>query len=365
MCLVWRFVRTSFDWLVLWLRKTAMRYRLFQSRSARYRIAVFRSIGKLMIIEFLEDMILDNLRVRAASEVIMLCGGKMNGQHSDPPISLRDTFSKIVDSSIWQNAGLIKPEDTNAYFVKSAMYDDFLKFETDLAQLCELIILFSESEGSFAELGTFVSNPEISAKLLVVIQDQYFNDEQSYIRIGPLQVLLNIDKTSVFTINDGDLGITKDLTEKRFAEIDIEKFKERIREPLRKRFKTARKEHTTFDRSRDGHIIKMLTGFVQEFGALELHELELCLQHVGVAISKERLTGYLLCAKSVQWLAEERKGDREFYFSSSIIDDSAQITLSGKQLPKDKLRRRILIQEHWKSTDVDRFRSITEVRENF
>ena len=62
----------------------------------------------------------------------------------------------------------ILAEDLNAFFPEGE-YKDILKFETDIAQICDLIILFSESYGSAAELGAFSMIEEIARRLLVGI----------------------------------------------------------------------------------------------------------------------------------------------------------------------------------------------------
>jgi hypothetical protein len=309
-----------------------------------------------MLFEFLEDMELDNIRVRAPTDVVLLCGGRMTNALGDPPISIRDAFYKIPETPIPQGADLIRAEDTSAFFVKSAMYNDYLQFENDLAQICELILLFCESESSFAELGAFASHEEIASKTLVVVQDQYFNDETSYIKLGPLQSLINRNSTSVFTINDGDIGING----KNYSGIKLTTLKERLKSPIEKRLETL-KEHTRLNVAREGHIIKMIVGFLQEFGALSRDEILLSLQHVGINIDNDRLSGYLLCAAAVGWAKEARKGDRVFCFANpKAQNDAAQISLSGVQLPKNVKRRRAVIRDYWDEHDNDRFRSIAE-----
>ena len=51
-------------------------------------------------------------------------------------------------------------------------YQDLLRFERDLAELSSLTVLFSESPGSIAELGSFAVMNTIQERLLVVMHQE-------------------------------------------------------------------------------------------------------------------------------------------------------------------------------------------------
>lgn len=93
------------------------------------------------------------IRVHAPAPAIFLCGGLVNVTKPVPP-SLRDAFTRLPQKPPFSPYLLILAEELNAFFPEGE-YKDILKFETDIAQICDLIILFSESFGSAAELGAF------------------------------------------------------------------------------------------------------------------------------------------------------------------------------------------------------------------
>lgn len=241
--------------------------------------------------------------------------------------------------------------------IKGANYDDFLRFESDIAQLCEMILLFCESEGSFCELGSFCSIEEIRLRTLVVIEEKHF-DAESYIRLGPLQALLNEDDAAVVTFTFPSLNGSP----ANLKSVEPDRLKKLIRPKIDKRL-ASMPSQTTLDVSKEGHIIKAMVGFCQEFGALERAEILLALQHIGIDVGDEQLTRFLLCARQLRWVREARKGDRWLVFSNKSLDrDAAQFTLKEGILPTGRSKRRLAILESWRQGDEDRYNAILEVR---
>ena len=313
-----------------------------------------------MLFDFLEQLKLDDVRVRAPTKYVLLCGGPMSKDHGDPALSLRDAFYKIIDGAIPSDASLLVAEQINAFVIKRANYDDFLRFESDIAQVCELVLLFSESEGSFSELGSFCSIEEIRSRTMVVIEDKYFNIADSYIRLGPLEALLNEDDSAVVTFTFKGLGSA----DGKFEAVDRDKLKALLRPKIDRRLESI-DAHTTFDPSREGHAIKALVGFCQEFGALLREEILLSLQHVGIDISDQQLSRFILCGSQLDWIKERRKGDRRLVLANPSLDKIAAQFLLNKVdegLPTNANRHRAAILEHWKQSDIERFNAIVETR---
>lgn len=312
-----------------------------------------------MLFEFLEQLRLDDIRVRAPNDTILLCGGRMSEKPEDKPTSLRDVFYKILEGAIPKDATLLRAEDAHAFAIKTAKYDDFLRFESDLAQVCELVLLFCESEGSFAELGSFCSLEEIRKRTLVVIEDQHFNATTSYIRLGPLQSLLNEDDSAVVTFNFSDLGSSDGSLEK----VDPEKLKGLIRPKLDKRLVSI-DTHTAMDPRKEGHIIKAIVGLCQEFGALQRDEVLLALQHLGVEMDQNQLDRFTFCATQLDWLKERRKGDRWLLLSNPALDKIAAQFLLAEEgpLPTNSSRRRVEILASWERADAERHSAILQTR---
>lgn len=305
-----------------------------------------------MLPAFANQVNVGKIRVRAPKGCILLCGGKISKISDPAPLSIRDAYYKIGDNPPFRGNDLILAEDTNLYYVKNANYPDLLKFEQDLAQLCELVMLFCESESSCAELGAFSVTDEIARKLLVIIRSQFYHAE-SFISLGPLKALRNIHNDSVFAIDDSEIGIVNG----KFQGIDRETLKNILKDPVIDRLEQVR-EHTTFDRSRFGHLVKLMVGVVQEFGALTLSELQEILSLIIGEVSVDEIARHAFCAEALNWVKEERIGSRDIIFACNTPYMAADFAMEQGSLPTDRARRSLILRDHWKQSDFPRFKGI-------
>lgn len=308
------------------------------------------------MLPLVEDLDVTTLHVQAPTEIVFVCGGPFTPSSEVPdtaPKSMRDAFLRVADHPALGARTIVLAENFTKLAVFSARYKDILEFETDLAQITELIILFCESPGSFAELGSFASIEEIAKRLLVILRDCFVN-ANSFITLGPVTNLRNNHQHSVFIVEDDVVGIVND----SHAAIDLNALMAAMDQPLRLRLEKT-KDPTTFDAARAGHIIKLVVGLIQEYGALKAAEIEDVLKRLGVLVSTERLSAFLLCAITVGWVTSEQKGFDEF-FVALTGDDAVNFTLPATAKVKNRQRRRLLIRDHWEKTDPARFRAISK-----
>jgi hypothetical protein len=100
---------------------------------------------------------------------------------------------------------------------------------------------------------------------------------------------------------------------------------------------------------------------VQEYGALNVGEIEALLQLFNAMRSAKEIQGYLLCAEAVGWLEKVSKGSNDYFVAKNTRMDAATIPSKPTAQIKNKARRRLLIREHWKVTDELRHKGITQV----
>ncbi|KKC36533.1 hypothetical protein WH87_14200 [Devosia epidermidihirudinis] len=243
-------------------------------------------------------------------------------------------------------------EQLNAFFPKGN-YKDILTFEAHIAQISELIVLFSESFGSAAELGAFAMVPDIAHRLLVVIDDEHFN-ANSFISLGPIRALENeFGPTSICVLNRNEIGIPNI---RNVGDVKGNILSENLTIAFAAREKTSR-EHTTFDPNRPGHVIKFVVGLIQYYGALTIEEINFYLELIGLNTSTEILTNYLLCAEFAEWIAKDRRGI-ETYYAALDRNKALQFESNKDDEKLDKIRWQAAVMEHWKTTDSARFMSI-------
>ncbi|MDT7516646.1 retron St85 family effector protein [Rhodoferax mekongensis] len=96
-------------------------------------------------------------------------------------------------------------EDWNAY----TGYGNLVDFEIDAGHLSRAIVLFSESEGAFAELGAFCMDPTLAEQLFVVISNDHY-EAPSYIANGPIKKIDIDDRQSVCIVQTLDPALVTD-----------------------------------------------------------------------------------------------------------------------------------------------------------
>jgi len=311
-------------------------------------------IDDLNIENILELIDPDKIRVYQPTRIIFICGGKTKVA-AQPPISLRDAFMRIAYSRPFERFTPILAEELNAFF-PDGNYKDFLSLESDIAQISAIVLLFSESFGSAAELGAFAMISEIAQKLLVVIDDKHY-EENSFIKLGPLRALeIANGDGCVCVINLKDLGITN-ITELERLNVDL--FSRVIQEAFQHRERSI-PEHSTFNPTLSGHVIKLIVGLIQWYGALTVAEIETALYCLNVNCPPARIPDYLLCAQFAQWVTPKKRGVQTFYVAKSNTMAVQFVARSGKKMV-NRQRWQAEIRAHWKANDDLRFRSIAEV----
>jgi hypothetical protein len=293
-----------------------------------------------------------SIRVHAPAPVVFVCGGPYDVGAAQPQ-SLRDAFMRITHKKPFEKHESLLAEDLNAFF-PVGKYKDILSFEADLAQIADLIILFSESYGSAAELGAFSMVEEIAHRLLVVIDDKNYNTN-SFITLGPLKSLENIyGESAICVLNREDIkiaGITN------ISGLDAKTFEARIAAAFETRMR-ANPERTSFNMTRPGHLIKFAVGLIQHYGALAYDEIDTYFFGIGISNDhRKNLANLLLCAEFAKWIKKDKRGLNTYYLATAN-KEALQYKIDSKGPKIDKFRWRSDIVAFWKLNDPDRFSSI-------
>jgi hypothetical protein len=105
------------------------------------------------------------------------------------------------------------------------------------------------------------------------------------------------------------------------------------------------------DAQRSGHMIKLIVGLVQEYGALTTDEILSLLKLLNVPdVNEQAVYRYLLCAEAVGWPKEVSKGSSDYFVAKGTNIDAATIYIKPTAAEKNKPRRWHLIREHYEST---------------
>jgi hypothetical protein len=194
-------------------------------------------------------------------------------------------------------------------------------------------------------------------RLFVIVREKHW-EELSFIKLGPLRLIEDEHgRDSIYVIDDDDVGIRGSST----SAVNPETLKDRLLTPLTVRLEKPR-EPTTFDASRSGHLIKLVVGLIQEYGALQIMEISTLLKNLAVpSITEQRIQRYLFCAENVGWLKRVSKGSVDYFVAVATTKDAATIYSKPSAKEKNRPRRRLLIREHWQKHDAQRFKAISQV----
>lgn len=293
----------------------------------------------------------DSLRVRSPSSVVFLCGGAINDDLDDPVV-LRDAFYRL-SSKLDLNYRVVLAEKAKP-LTAEAGYHDLLRFESDIAQIVGLILLFAESAGSLAELGAFAALEPIAPSLLAVLCSAHY-DAQSFIRNGPVAYLENMHgDEAVHVLDCSEIGLDND---GRIVSLDLAAFSTSMFSVVESRL-AARPEWSKFDPSQSGHAILLMVGLCHEHGALTQKEIRSLLGAAGV--EEVRFDNYVYCATLLGWLKRVRKGNHVFYVTSTA-NPAVSYHFKEDAPYKDKIRWRADLRAFWKAKDGSRLKAIAEV----
>lgn len=298
-----------------------------------------------MLTTFSENVIVEGIRVYPPKKFVLLCGGEVGTIRDDKPKSLRDALLREGDIPALKDSEFLQVEEVQDFFDKTAPYKSLVSFESDLAQVCELVLLFPESPGSFAELGSFTRDGEISENLLVAIQSRFLV-ESSFIAKGPIESLSEY-QYSVFSYDDATVGIKGE----NKTDVDGAALARMLASPIERRLAETI-SRTSFDPRKFNHQCKIYTGLLRECYSLKDDEVVLFMRELGCTENEVDLDRISFCSKALRWTGTSFSGFDRIHFAHARLNEAARIEF--KPPIRDKLRRRAEFRDYWLDVDPDR-----------
>lgn len=268
------------------------------------------------------------------------------------PKSLRDAFMIGEGFKSIPNANVLQIEEIREFFEKDSPYMDLVEFETDIALVCELVILFCESPGSFTELGCFSMVEEIYEKILVIIQNQYLS-RSTFISKGPVANFKRLYDKSVFSIVDAIVGIYNN----NIANLDINKLISTVSNPISSRLGETL-DRTTLDISKFNHLCKIYVALLKEFYSLKDDEIILLLLEIGFEVNEKKLDRVAFCCRALKWSGSTTVGFDRVHYAIGGTNEAARFEFEDAF--SDKIRRRMKIRQFWESNDPARVAAVSQ-----
>ena len=265
--------------------------------------------------EWLSSIDLTKSRIVKFPSFIFLCGGPIS-KDPDTFLSCRDIFYTYINKknpSFCPN--IIRAEQIFTYFEHSE-YHDLLRFEKDLAELSALTVLFSESYGSIAELGSFSVLETIQDRLLVIMHQDDANQE-SFIWRGPVLFLKDLAKTNgkpdpiiIYNWRKKD-GERNHIDPEDFS--DAQDLTEAIELIMNVLPKTLR-----FNQHRPGHIMLLIISILEMVQIATLEEILLILKALGIKYDNKTAKQHLSLLKSLDLITLKPYRNYDFFLTSHI-----------------------------------------------
>lgn len=252
----------------------------------------------------------ENFRIENFPELIFMCGGPMilTEAGSSIPSVRYYIFNYIKENEPELFNKIILAEKINDW-LDGSPYDHLLELERDLAGLVSVIPLFLESYGAVAELGSFVSENQIRSRLLVFMEEKYY-EAPSFIYLGPIKLLLKEEKGQVLAYSwentDGKLdeGMLLQLAPEICNEI--------------KEFLKRKDETKKFSASMAAHKILLMSDFIDIAYVARYQEIARFFDKCGIPTLEKDIKKYLLIAEKLGLIAMQNEGREKFYFSPNF-----------------------------------------------
>lgn len=282
---------------------------------------------------FLSRLDLSKARIKAFEGFVLLCGGA-SGNEAHPVRSVRHLIqTELTNGRHSELASRVRlAEETKDWF-HGGVYSDLVTFEEHLAGLSAVVVLVVETAGSIAELGAFsVSDPFIDRLLVIVSQDHY--DQDSFIRLGPIQKIENAARESVLVYDWHERAVGGRLTENfELIRTELADVVSRIRDYV----SPSDREHV-FRANEPSHVMSLICELCDLFGALNESDIAAFLAQLSIDIDGKQLAQYLFLLQKCQMLFIKAKGHGRYFY---VQDWSSRVSFSfleGARFNRERLK---------------------------
>ena len=277
--------------------------------------------------KIINEIDIASCRVTYSTEpVVLLFGGKVTPPKKDPDdedtpiLSLRDAIVRFHS-----NYEVYHPEKIDDWLY-DGVYKHLVSFEKDLASICSLLVVVSESEGAIAELALFSQVPEITNKMIVFSTSDHVN-QASFISLGIYRYLKELkkknkkkDKKKFPAVRSYPWEINHIST---LPDNVIENVLLDIQDKL-----DVLPDSAKFDVQNDTHLMVIIYELIVIFVALKEGEISNYVKSLGFDLRLDELKRKLFLMIKFQLIIKDDYGDTGFYIAGK--NDFHRLTLSKR-----------------------------------
>ncbi len=232
--------------------------------------------------EALHALKMRRAQLKRLRPIVFLCGAKDSTR--------RERLSEYLQK--YSDFLLFYAEDVFEALIRSEPNANALEVERELAQLADAVVVIAESPGTFAELGAFAMHDDLRRKLLP-IADKSFQDDQSFLRLGPIHWA---DRDSAFgPALWTDLSVILSIADE---------IKQRLETRICRPTVADVKKLVLRDSRR--HLLFLVTLLLEIFGPLSTHQLGALLEEVVGTVERREIQSLLGLAEALNLARKER-----------------------------------------------------------
>ncbi len=292
----------------------------------------------------LEDLDPSTSRVEFTTKpIVLLCGGHVPEKKApgDPDPVDKSIRHRIVKS--FPEFEIFRPEEIDNWQV-DGIFKNLMDFESDLANICSLVVIILESAGAIAELGAFSQLEDFKKKLVIFVSDEHA-DMNSFINLGILR----------FISRDHESGVRRhpwsSATPANAPEDVVQDIIDDIQDELDNLHKSQ-----TLKISNGAHIMIVICELVRLFIALKDSEIVEALQLLGNDIKKEDVRRKLFLLERLEFIKTISHSDSKFYASNKYNLHSLRFALKS-QKKYDPIGLRLDLLDYYQKTKSERNRA--------
>lgn len=262
---------------------------------------------------------------------MFLCGGIIAEEKMHPQ-TLRDYLYRTKHFSSRLKGEVVLAETARKLFT-STKYRDLISFEEDIARIASLVLVIPESPGSLAELGAFATNDVIRRALRVIIQTQYEND-QSFIRLGPIQHIMTRQGRNFVGIYPWRVDGSH-----RIVRRTISPHYDSVVDFINNHLETT-PSSTYFHRAADLQIFYVIYWIINILVAVSLSVLISCVSSLLPGVRKSDIANKLYCMVIAGWIHKIPYSHTDYY-CATVDSDPFDYSYKAGTPERDSLRRKL------------------------
>lgn len=252
----------------------------------------------------------EHITVRPFDGFVFLCGGAIESTDAGIASARHYALSRVDDEGKIAGHKVIIAEKMTS-LMQGDDYHDLLEFEEHIAALCACVLIFVESPGSIAELGSFSVMRHLAPRLLVVCEQRFeSNVAPSFIFLGPLASLRRrrAESVQVFPISSDIDGVSRadaELLGDCWAYIE-EAMLAALKRPI---------PESRIVKDELSHQMVLVAEIVDLCVAVKIGELEDILEGLGIILRGKPLKRIIRILEQFDLIASRTYGNDKFYHS--------------------------------------------------